>query len=38
MTERIVSEQDPTKVLFWRALLETPEATARKMADPSAEL
>ena len=30
--------RSPTKLVFWRSLLETPEDTARKMADPSAEL
>ena len=30
--------RNPTKPMFWRTLLETPEDTTRKMADPSAEL
>ena len=28
----------PEQRVFWRSLLETPEDTARKMADPTAEL
>ena len=30
--------RNPTKLIFWRTLLETPEDTAKKMADPSADL
>lgn len=30
--------RNPERRLFFRPLLETPEDTARKMADPSAEL
>lgn len=28
----------PGKMVFWRSLTEQPEHTARKMADPTAEL
>ena len=30
--------RNPTKQFFYRSLLETPEDTPRKMADPTAEL
>ena len=30
--------RNPEKRVFWRGLLEKPEDTARKMADPTAEL
>ncbi len=30
--------REPNRKMFWRALLETPEETARKMADPNATL
>jgi hypothetical protein len=30
--------RQPNQTIFWRSLLETPEETQRKMADPTAEL
>ncbi len=30
------ARREPTRNMFWRSLLESPEETAKKMADPSA--